>query len=312
MRVKRKRSHTSTAKTKSKQPAAAASQQSAGAPPLQKFRDAPLPEKRFDATDKRWTERANREIVAWLRRPRLHTAIFAEAWRDKEITSIASKFGVSEELSESTKQAMAARTRELEDVAKKLGWSNERLALFQKLVVEYRREMNIERYVQIRRSFPEVEIQVAQFGGIDSLFALQNDFAKQGVDPDLIAGALDADEPSIDRLCLCLLELLVVRDKIPKRGPGSIEARRKAISDAAVNYLISTMLEAFDWNEDTGRIPASFVVLVRHQLCGVNPDLHTAYRSKEKRSLVAMLKRFPSDLNRWDSQRLMDERVFVH
>jgi len=27
---------------------------------------------------------------------------------------------------------------------------------------------------------------------------------------------------------------------------------------------------------------------------------------------VAQLKRFPSDLNRWDSQRLMDERVFVH
>jgi hypothetical protein len=27
---------------------------------------------------------------------------------------------------------------------------------------------------------------------------------------------------------------------------------------------------------------------------------------------IAVLKRFPSDLNRWDSQRLMDERVFVH
>ena len=27
---------------------------------------------------------------------------------------------------------------------------------------------------------------------------------------------------------------------------------------------------------------------------------------------VRTLKRFPSDLNRWDSQRLMDERVFVH
>ncbi len=27
---------------------------------------------------------------------------------------------------------------------------------------------------------------------------------------------------------------------------------------------------------------------------------------------VSPLKRFPSDLNRWDSQRLMDERVFVH
>jgi pilus assembly protein Flp/PilA len=29
-------------------------------------------------------------------------------------------------------------------------------------------------------------------------------------------------------------------------------------------------------------------------------------------AIAGALKRFPPDLNRWDSQRLMDERVFVH
>lgn len=27
---------------------------------------------------------------------------------------------------------------------------------------------------------------------------------------------------------------------------------------------------------------------------------------------LSLLKRFPADLNRWDSQRVMDERVFGH
>jgi hypothetical protein len=42
----------------------------------------------------------------------------------------------------------------------------------------------------------------------------------------------------------------------------------KAVSDAFVSYLIATILEAYDWNEDVYRVPASLVVLVRHQLCG--------------------------------------------
>ena len=63
------------------------------------------------------------------------------------------------------------------------------------------------------------------------MFALEDKFRKVGIDPDLIAAALDADEPSIDALCLHLLELLIARDKLPKDGPKHIEKRRNAISD---------------------------------------------------------------------------------
>jgi hypothetical protein len=47
---------------------------------------------------------------------------------------------------------------------------------------EYRRERTIESYIQIRRKFPEVEIQISRFGGIggiDALFALEEDFEKR-------------------------------------------------------------------------------------------------------------------------------------
>ena len=104
-------------------------------------------------------------------------------------------------------------------------------------VAVYRKDPSIENYLQVRREFPEVEIQVGQFGGMDALFALEDTFASQGIDPKLVAGALDADEPSIDALSLRLLELLAARNALPKSGPGHIEKRRRAISDATVNYL---------------------------------------------------------------------------
>src|SRR5439155_15560608 len=115
--------------------------------------------------------------------------------------------------------------------------------LFKQLVIAYRHDPTLERYIQIRREFPEVEIQISHFGGIEALFALEDDFKRQGIDAELVAGALDSDEPSIDALSLQLLECLAARDKLPNDGPGHIEKRRNAISDATVNYLISIMLE---------------------------------------------------------------------
>src|SRR5258708_8258024 len=72
-------------------------------------------------------------------------------------------------------------------------------------------------------------------------------------------------------------------------GPGHIEKRRGAISDPMVNFLIATMLEALDWHEETFRVPASLIVLIREQLCGSNPDLYEAYLSREKRKRAAFV-----------------------
>jgi hypothetical protein len=196
--------------------------------------------------------------LAWMDRPQVHTAAFED------------------------QQPGAKRARKQEELAKKLDWSDERLSLFKQLVVAYRKDSSIENYLLIRHEFPEVEIQVGRFGGLEALFKLEKEFARQGIDPRLVAGSLDADESSIDALCLCLLELLVARGKLPKSGAGYIEKRRNAISDPTINYLIVEMLEAADWHGESIRVPASLVVLIREQLCGSNPDLRQMYLSRER------------------------------
>jgi hypothetical protein len=232
-------------------------------------------------------ERLEQKRFAWLSRPRLHTAIFEEFWRDEELARECAKSGVAID-AEAFERQRSEHKRKIEEATKDLGWSNERLFSFTQLVVAYRRNPTIEDYLRVRYDFPEVEIQVGYFGGIDPLFALEDDFKKQGIEPNLVAAALDSDEPCVDELSLRLLELLAAREKLPTDGPRNIQMRRDAISDATVNYLIVTMLESFDWHEEEFRIPASLVVLIRHQFCGERPDLLTTYLSKEHRNNMAL------------------------
>lgn len=229
--------------------------------------------------DRAWPERS-----AWLLRPRLHTAAFADALRDEqtELTTAA--------IPEAQRKRQKKRNEEIETIAKKLGWSHRRLALFKEKVFLYRKEPTAENYLQVRRTFPEVEIQIAQFAGLDPLIALDDVFKKSNIDPQLVAAALDANEQSIDKLSLRLLELLVARDNLPKDEPGHIQKRRDAVSDSMVNYLIVVMLETFDWHEEIFRVPGSLILLIRRQLCGTTvPDLHAEYLTREKRGNAAFV-----------------------
>jgi len=197
--------------------------------------------KRTPTWRKHLEEEAAQHRLAWLRRPLVYTAAFEDP--PENITELPDR--------------IQKRRRRQAELTKQLGWSSKRLALFKKFVVAYRKAPTLENYILIRRRFPEVEIQIARFGGIDQLFALEDEFQRQGVDPLLVAGALDALEPNIDDLSLCLAECLVARSKLPRDGPGHIVQRRNAISDATVNYLIAVMLESLQ------RYEASLVVLVR-------------------------------------------------
>jgi hypothetical protein len=235
------------------------------------------PKQTYEAAMDRLAEQYWGERQAWLQKPRLHTAIFEEAWQDQEAIEEGSAVFRSYD-----------PQQKIEKVAKQIGWSNHRLDIFTQLVTAYRQNPTIENYVRVRRLFPEVGIQVAEFGGIEPLFALEDDLKKVGVAPDLVAAALDANEPSIDALCLRLLQCLITRENLPKDGPGFIQKRRRAISDSTVNYLIVAMLESYDWHEETFRVPASLIVLIRHQLCGTSPDLHKEFLSRERRQNVAI------------------------
>ncbi len=248
------------------------------------YQPKPLADQLFDS----WNEKAERERLMWSSKPRLDTAIFEDAWRDEELKKILAANNAVVQNIEKFARQNEKRREDIDRMTATLGWSSERLKEFIERVVAYRKTPSIENYLHIRRNFPEVEIQVGLFGGIEALFKLEQHFKKQGIDPALVAGALDANEPSIDALCLRLLELLSARDRLPKNGPGRIEKRRNSVNDATVNYLIATMLEAYDWNEDIYRVPASLVVLIRHQISGEMPDLEVEVRLRERQHHVAI------------------------
>jgi hypothetical protein len=225
---------------------------------------APPPETPLSPVQ-RFAEIARQKRRAWLRRPHVARVLFEDP--DDVIE---------------TPEEVAERARKQNELAKKLGWEPERLARFKQLVLRYEKDPTIANYLQIRRDFPEAEVEVGVFSGIDAPFKLEVKLAGQGFDPLLIVGALDADEPDIDAVCLRLLELLEAKRNLPKEGVGFIEERRKTISDATVNYLIVEMFEAMDRCGGWIRIPASLVVLLREQLCGSNPDVHQLYLTQQR------------------------------
>jgi hypothetical protein len=218
--------------------------------------------------EQRYAELAWQRRIAWLRRPQIHPSMFEEP-RENEVEV-------------ETAEQVAERARKGNELTKKLGLSEERLALLKELVFGYEKNPTVANYLQIRHQFPEAEIQVGYFGGIEALFALEKEFASQGIDPMLIAGVLDGNELGIDALCLRLLELLASKDKLPNEGPGFIAKRRQAISDATINYLIVEILEGLERRDDSVRIPASLILLIRERLCGSNPDLHQSYLTRER------------------------------
>ena len=222
----------------------------------------PKPESTISA-EQRFAEHDWQKRLAWLRRPRIAPP------------------ELEDNVLEAPEEA-AERARKGNELAKKLGWSEERLVSFKQLVLRYEKDPTIATYLQIRREFPEAEVEVRIFSGIDAPFKLEEKLAGQGFDPMLIVGALAAYEPDIDAVCLRLLELLDAKRNLPKEGFGFIEERRKAIGDATVNYLIVEMFEAIDRCGGSIRIPASLVVLLREQLCRSAPDLHQQYLAQQR------------------------------
>ena len=178
--------------------------------------------------------------------------------------------------------------RTLEQIEK---LSSEHLESFKSLAAAYQKQPNLENYVRLRRCVPDAEIDVALFGGLDPLFALEPHLREHNIDPQRVAGALDAFLPDMDELALRLMECLVAKKKLPKSGPGHLQMRRDAISEALVDYLIVMMLEATEWNKENApnHIPSSLIVLIRERLRGAWPDLRKEYLSSQARENAAHL-----------------------
>lgn len=233
----------------------------------------------------KWNEIASQERSNWLSKPRLDTSTFIKFREFSEITSLSDQFFRSPIDVEKFQQSNDALLKQIANIKQLLTGDEQRFEQLAQLSIAFRESPSIEKYTLIRKNFPELDIQVSMSGGIDPLFAIEEECEQHGIPARLVASAMDAFEPAVDRLCLILIDRLTDRSKIT--GPGAVQRRRQAISDAMVNYLIAFMLEGVDWADVEFRLPASLILLIRYQLGQLKGDYHQAYESRELKIEIA-------------------------
>ncbi|MEM5516326.1 hypothetical protein WNY37_05145 [Henriciella sp. AS95] len=136
---------------------------------------------------------------------------------------------------------------------------------FNELSIHYKADYSIERYVQMRRANKGKLIEVGTSWSMDWLLANIDTLEQFDIDPQIMAGALDADPACISEVSLRLLERLIERRSLESRGQTHVQSRKLAIGDSLINYLASMMLDALDYNDEL-YIPRDLIVLIKHQM----------------------------------------------
>jgi hypothetical protein len=79
---------------------------------------------------------------------------------------------------------------------------------FNELSKAYKDDPSIENYVKLRRGNPSAEIEVGVIGGMEQLMYMRRVLRRFGIDPQLVAGTMDADPDAISEISLQLMERL--------------------------------------------------------------------------------------------------------
>jgi|GEM_PF-923747 len=154
---------------------------------------------------------------------------------------------------------------------------------FNDLSKAFKSNPTIENYVQLRRSNPEALIEIATSWSMDWLFANADILEQHGIDPQTVAGALDADPACISEVSLQLMERLIEREAMESAGETHVQSRGKAIGNSFVSYLIAMMLDALDWNDEL-HIPRDLMVLIKHQTGADRSSEDKAMETRNNRS----------------------------
>jgi hypothetical protein len=152
----------------------------------------------------------------------------------------------------------------------------------------YKNDPSIENYVKLRRENPDGEIEVAVIGGADQLFYMENELRKFGIDPALVAGAMDADNAAIGELSLQLMEKLIETRQLERAGETHLVRRGIAIPDKLVDWIIACSLDAMSWSDNL-EMSRDLIVLIRERLSGSCPHYEEASRAHHQKMNAAMI-----------------------
>ena len=152
----------------------------------------------------------------------------------------------------------------------------------------YKAKPTLETYVQLRRAEPEVEIEVSIIGGFESMFYMREEFARYGLDPDLLGGLLDTDPAVVSETCLRLMESTIAARKLGAEGETHLASRGEIVPDKLIDWTICCMLDAMSWSDNLS-LSRDLIVLIRERLGGSTPHYEQVGRVREAKSNAAMI-----------------------
>ena len=145
------------------------------------------------------------------------------------------------------------------------------------LTEKYKQNPTLENYLNLRTAHPNTEIEIGIHGGIDPLFHIEPELQKFGIDPGMVAGAMDANTDDISQLSLQLIGTLVSRERFAKSGETHLgRGNRELIPEQLIDWLIACFLDSLSWNNET-RIPRDLIVLIRYRLLGERPAIYAGF-----------------------------------
>jgi len=195
----------------------------------------------------------------------------------------------------------------------------------------FKNNPTIENYVKLRRAYPNVTIEIAIHGGIDPLFYMEPELARYGINANDMASVFDADQNAINKIALQLIEKIVERRRLQKKGRTHLVRRGLTIPDNLIDWIINSALDSLSWN-DKLTIPRDLIILIRERLGGPNSEYRKGaqtYHLKSNAALVAgqlkargikptykMLGEFmkvaPSTVKRWFAPGEFERETDVH
>ncbi|MCP4933200.1 MAG: hypothetical protein GY927_03125 [bacterium] len=148
-------------------------------------------------------------------------------------------------------------------------------------------DFSIDKYVYLRRRYPIYEIAPGSFHNTDMLFEIADELKQYGIDPRLLAAALDGKAKAIDELCLHIMEDLIERESMIAPGKTHLQSRKITMPDSLINTLIQMISESCltQHVHPTG----SFYMLVTKMLGGANSKRHKKTVTKQKQVAAASL-----------------------
>lgn len=146
----------------------------------------------------------------------------------------------------------------------------------------YFQNPSAENYVRLRRENPDQEIATHIHGGIDQLFAVQDELRKYQIDPDKFVSVFDGDEKTISFYSLFFLEELIKARKLAKEGETHLVRRGIVVPDKLIDWFITCSLDAIT-RYNPSALSRDLVVLIRERFGGPNPEY-------EKRAEVKKLR----------------------